>query len=223
MDLSEQLRKLDEAILGAVETDFPEPLSESGRALVSAYLVLAHAVLEEALEDAFSEVYDRLAQSLSEKFIPVESAHFVYAVSRWVPEKISNGQAAKNLHPFLTKACRQEFVKKISSNHGLKAENVKSMSKLLGLDWDVIEDRFNSELADLNTLGSKRGSAGHLSPYSVKATGLTTNVDPEDVRGWVASGLVAITSVQKYLAALASGLSNSAQLEAGELIELPTE
>lgn len=207
VDLREQLSHLADAILKPIATEFPDPLSESDRALVSAYLVLSHAVLEEALEDAFTATYDRLAMSLGERLVPIEAARFVYSVCRWVPESVHSGQNPKNLHPFISKACRREFTKKIDSNNGLKTANIKSLSKLLGLDWDAIEDLYATQLADLDNLGSKRGAAGHLSPYSAKATGLTANVDPQDVRRWVDSGLAAITAVQQYLSSIASKAS----------------
>jgi hypothetical protein len=204
MELRTQLNKLEEAILNNVQTQFPNRLAEDERALVSAYLVLAHAVLEEELEEAFLAAFDELAVSLSQPIVPIQTVQFVFALTRWLPTDLLNSRGSSNLHGFVSQGCRQRFLIELNRNHGLKAVNIKGLAKLIGLDWDALENAHSDRLADLNTLGSKRGAAGHLSPFSPKTTGLTEDIDPDDVRLWVQYGLDAVDEIKRVLNQLAT-------------------
>lgn len=204
MLLSDQLKNLDRALLGAVTTQFPTPLTAAEQALTHGYLVLAHAVLEEHLEKIFEEHYDRLASWLTSDMVPRETALLTYAVREWLPASINVGYKQREMQQFIAKPARDEFVKLLGRNNGLKLENVATLAKLVGLNWKCFEDSLNTELSDLTTLGSKRGAAGHLSPYTNKVTELTENDYPDDVRGWVDAGETAIEAIRSYLSLLVS-------------------
>lgn len=199
MRLAEQLQQLDSALLGRVITEFPEPLDASEQAFTHGYLVLAHAVLEEHLEKIFEDHYDRLAGWLVADMVPLEAARFVYAVRDWLPDAVHVSYKRRNLRGLVSGGARKEFLKIIKQNHGLKLQNVENLGRLVGLDWQALEDSLNSELSDLSTLGTKRGVAGHLSPYTAKVTDLTANDYPEDIRGWVEAGRIAVEAIETYL------------------------
>ncbi|MEO5316097.1 hypothetical protein PV772_18615 [Pseudarthrobacter sp. CC12] len=193
------MKNLDKALLGSVTTQFPAPLTAAEQALTHGYLVLAHAVLEEHLEKIFEEHFDRLVSWLVSDLVPRETALLAYAVKEWLPASLNIGYKQRDLHQFFAKPARNEFIKLLGKNNGLKLENVAALAKLVGLDWKSFEDALNAELSDLTTLGSKRGAAGHLSPYTSKVTELTENDYPEDVRTWVDAGERAIERIRLYL------------------------
>jgi hypothetical protein len=55
------------------------------------------------------------------------------------------------------------------------------------------------QLADLDTLGAKRGAAGHISPFSPNAPVLEERTYPSDARGWVEGACDAIHALKRFL------------------------
>lgn len=199
MHLRSQLDHLDRTLLGTITTEFPDPLTNEERAQAHAYLVLAHAVLEEYIEGVFERHYDRLASWLTEDMVPLESVRLVYAVSEWLPTNLNVDYKKRSIHGVVSVAARKHFVTKLNANHGLKSENIETLAKWTGLDWVAFSNSLNTELLDLKTLGVKRGAASHLSPYTDKATSLTAVENPDDIRGWVDAGRKAAEAIENYL------------------------
>ncbi|NKX54379.1 HEPN domain-containing protein [Arthrobacter mobilis] len=182
-----------------METVFPDPLKDEERAQINAYLVLAHAVLEEYLEDVFTAHYDRLAGWLTAEMVPLECVRLVYAVREWVPNNLVVDYKSRQIYQQIAKSARKEFEKQVKRNNGIKPADIQKLAKLVGLDWKEFEDALNLGLADLEHLGVKRGSAGHLSPYTDKATSLQSIDYPDDIRAWVDAGCDAVESIEAYL------------------------
>ncbi|WP_162625632.1 hypothetical protein [Mycolicibacterium llatzerense] len=200
MDLQEQLHHLDQTLLANVGASFPEPLTEAEKAQVHAYLVLAHAVLEECLEAMFLSHFDSVIGRLGEGLVPIECVRLAYAVADNLPEKIKISYSKRETIKLVQTLGRKEFEGRIRLNHGLKTENVQYLAKGVGLDWCGLEDELSAELADLNTLGVKRGSAGHLSPFTERVTNISADSGPDDVRLWVEAGRTAVEKLESYLA-----------------------
>lgn len=198
MDLIAQLEHLDELLLSTVTTTFPDPLTDEDKASTHAYVVLCHAVLEEHLEAAFEAHFDRLRGWLVADMVPLEVARLAFAVSEWLPDDLAVTYRKRSLCG-LVGAARKPFVRQVGSNHGIKPENVEGLAKLIGMDWKKFEASLNQELEDLRTLGSKRGEAGHLSPYTEKAVNLTRQDYPENVREWVNGGRDAVLAIVRYM------------------------
>lgn len=198
MRLEEQLAHLDDTLLGTVSTQFPDPLSAPEKAQVHAYLVLSHAVLEEHLELAIEKHFDRLSSWLVGDIVPLECVRLAFAVSQYV-SKEQAGYKNRSTPQLIRSLGKQELVRQLRENHGLKSSNIQSMCKLIGLHWPDLENALNAELNDLDTLGVKRGAAGHLSPYTEKATAIATTDGPDDVRRWVSDGLLAVQAIVAYL------------------------
>lgn len=192
---------LDSTLLSSVTTQFPDPLTESEKAQVHAYLVLAHAVLEEYIESIFSRHFDRLCSWLGADLVPAECVRFSYAVAEMIPSG-SVSYRKRNTYQLIRSLGRKEFQSNLDKNHGLKTGNIEKLAQLIGVDWMGLEDALNSYLADLNTLGSKRGSAGHLSPYTEKVTAISISDGPDDVRRWVRDGRDAAVALERYLDSL---------------------
>ena len=198
MDLYEQLRHLDKVLLSTVETTFPDTLTEEEKAATHAYLVLCHAVLEEHLEKAFQTHYDRLSSWLVADMVPLEAARLTYAIREWLPKNLEVPYKKRDIRG-QAHAARPHIVTRIKHNNGIKPENVEALTRLLGTDWKAFEDALYAQLADLKTLGVKRGEAGHLSPYTDQGTALTWRDYPENVREWVLAGHDAVTAIVDYL------------------------
>ena len=198
MDLFAQLDHLDRLLLSDVNTVFPAPLTDKEKAATNAYVLLAHAVLEEHLEDAFEMHFTRLAGWLIAPMVPLETARLVFAMAYRIPEKRRVAYKKQSLAG-MASAGRESFKLEVRGNHGIKQDNLAKLAGLVGLDWQQFDDALNSQLADLHTLGSMRGEAGHLSPYTEKAVHITRQIYPEDVREWVVAARDASVAVCAYL------------------------
>lgn len=199
MEIADQLDHLSRTLLDPVGTSFPDPLSESERALVNAYIVLAHAVLEERLEDVFREHVDRLLAWRDDDLVPVDLVRLAFAMCENVATKQWPSYRDRSVLASMWGIGRVEFAKQLSANNGLKSEHVERLAKLTGVQWVDLEDSLTSELADLDLLGAKRGAAGHLSPFTTRSSVLTISMYPDDVRGWVEAGTKAVLGIERFL------------------------
>lgn len=206
MDLTEQLEHLDTVFLSRVETQFPNTLTEVEKSTTHAYLVLAHAVLEEHLENVFTAHFRRLVSWLKADLVPVEVVRLAFSMREWAPTNvISTYKKLSILNVMAIAPVDLEFKKRVSQSHGLSPDYVEKLAKLVGLEWESFEDHLDTELAALKTLSSKRGEAGHLSPFTSQATKLTWQDYPENVREWVHAGRDAILEIELYLKQLIDG------------------
>lgn len=197
MDLVDQIGLLDDLLLTSVTTEFPDALTEVEKASVSAYLVLGHACIEEYLEDAFVTHFAMLINWLVSPVVPRATAALLSAIGMQIDgDKVAFKDRHLNHAVGLGRVRYDAIVK---ANHGIKSANLKKLVAGVGHEWTLFEQRFNAELADLDTLGSKRGEAGHLSPFSGKAVVLTPKVYPDDVRVWMSNGRDAALAIRLHL------------------------
>jgi len=197
VDFAGQIAFLDDLLLTAVTTEFPDPLTDPERASVSAYLVLSHACIEEFLEDVCARHFENLLAFLGSPIVPRAAGAALLSIglqlnAQAVPIKSRNLKAAVKLGALSYQAL-------VKANNGVRYDNLKKLVGGLGTDWRLFEQGLSTELADLDALGSKRGEVGHLSPFSNKSVQVTPRVYPDDVRGWVANGRVAALAVEGYL------------------------
>lgn len=198
MDLHGQLDHLDAVLLSQVTTEFPDLLTDEDKATSHAYLLLAHAVLEEQLESIFEAHLDRLLGWLCADMVPLEVVRLAFAMPEWFP-KSKTVTYKKRFLPGYMKQARDEFARLVRQNHGLSPDNVHDLAKLIGLDWDSFDTELTTHLMALKTLAVRRGEAGHLSPYTEKAVKLTRQDYPDNVREWVNGGRDAVLAVRSYL------------------------
>lgn len=199
MDAVTQIRTLEGAFLSAIETEFPDPLTEQERANLHAYLVLAHSVLEEEIESAFEEYFDQVAATMQGDSMPKATLLLTYAVRDKIPEKAQISYKLRDVIPFVQGIGRTVVASAIKANNGLKTDNVKNLAEAVGIHWSLFEQSVSTALLDLDTLGTKRGSSSHLSPFSPKTTSITSSFDPDDVRKWVHDGVAASSAIRAYL------------------------
>jgi hypothetical protein len=203
VDLEAQLSHLDRLLLSPVNTSFPDELPDEEKAAVNAYVVLAHAVIEEYLEDVFERHFRRLVSWLDSPLVPLESARLALAMGEWLPEKRRESYKSRRLLGD-AKLAKKVFHGEVGGNHGIKTPNLQKLAGLVGLEWPDFEATLSIELADLQSFGSKRGEASHLSPYTDQAVSITRTTYPDDVREWVDSARAACNAVATYLDDLVS-------------------
>ncbi|HOF37601.1 MAG TPA: hypothetical protein PK132_12650 [Dermatophilaceae bacterium] len=203
MDTNEQLELLDDLLLGPVKSIFPAPLTQEERVAVNAYLVLSHAVLEEQLEEAFERHFERLVgwARVDAGMVPREVAVLAFAASKWTPEGTLKSWKSRSLFDSL-RGSFGHFRKQLRNNNGIKERNVETLARSIGLEWGSFEQVLSQELADLTTLGARRGEAGHLSPFSGKAVILNQQEYPEDARRWVRAAGAALARIIRHLDSL---------------------
>jgi hypothetical protein len=201
MDLASQMTLLD-SMLSGVQTEFPDPLSDNEKVAVSAYLVLAHACIEEYAEEVFLKQFDRLSELSHLPITPRAVARLCLAVALSLPDAMRTNMTYKTrtLKGTVT-AGRKHYVGTfITKNNGLKENNIKKLAEGIGVEWTSVEGSLHSQLVDLDTLGAKRGEAGHLSPFSPKTLTLKQEAYPGDARGWVEGGRDAVLALEAFLA-----------------------
>lgn len=196
MDLYEQLDHLDGMLLGQIRTDFPDELSDAEKATINAYVVLAHAVLEEYLESLYVAYFDHAIEQLERGIFSVAHVCLAYSIRDWGSKSSSY---TKRVIPRLIAAERDQLKSQVKNNHGLAQKYVEKLSELVGLNWKELEDNLAAELADLNTLSKSRGEAGHLSPFTSAAVFITRQVYPDDVRKWVENARDAVLLLEQHM------------------------
>lgn len=198
VELEAQVELLERLLLANLTTAFPTPLSPEEQVALSAYVVLSHACIEEYIEDMFLAQYDRLSTSGESALIPQELARLSLSVGIELPEAMRVSYKTRTLEATL-RAGRENYIRLIKANHGIRPANIMKLARGVGLDWMAFEDALSSQLADLDTLGAKRGQAGHLSPFSSKAMMVVQHADPDDVRDWVSAARDSALRVDEYL------------------------
>lgn len=171
--------------------------------MINAYVVLCHAVIEEFIEDLFESHFRRLAGWLVSPMVPAETARLAYAIADWLPDDHRSSYKKRSLDATF-KAAGPALAAKLRHNNGIKEPNISSMASLVGVDWRQMDAALNAHLVDLTTLGSKRGEAGHLSPYTERAEAITRLTQPDEVREWVRNARKACLAMQTYLDSLVS-------------------
>jgi hypothetical protein len=200
MDLSMQLSWLESTILSRVTTPFPDPFKPEEKAALAAYLVLTHACIEEALEDAFEAHADAIVALAVQSSVPIAVAAFSLHAGLQQPTNKRTPFKTRRLKGTLIAAVATYKTRVIEQNHGIKRDNILCLAEGVGLEWEDFELTLNAAVSDLNTLGAKRGSVGHLSPFTAKSALLTSRVDLADVRDWVQNAERAVGEVVAYLA-----------------------
>ncbi|HEV3002645.1 MAG TPA: hypothetical protein VGW75_18050 [Solirubrobacteraceae bacterium] len=199
MDLVAQIKLIDARLLSAVTTAFPDPLTDEEKVAVNAYLVLAHACIEEFLEDTFLEHVQRLIDLMDRPLVPREVAGLFLAFGTIIPEKKRIPYAKRERAGVANVALTLYKASTIDMNHGVKPAKVRTLAEGAGVSWPEFESALAAQLADLDTLGAKRGEAGHLGPLTMKATKLSRRDYPDNVRGWVHDARDAGLAIRTYL------------------------
>lgn len=198
MNLDAQLDNLDKLLLAGVQTQFPDELPDEEKAMINAYVVLSHAVIEEFIEDLFESHFRRLAGWLVSPMVPAETVGLAYAIAEWLPDDRRSTYKKRSLDATF-KAASTALAGQLRQNHGIKVSNITTMASLVGVEWQRMDAALNAQLADLTTLGSKRGEAGHLSPYTDRAQAITRLTQPDEVREWVGNARKACIAMRTYL------------------------
>jgi len=201
VDIASQVALLDKMLLSDVKTEFPYPLANEEKVAVSAYLLLAHACIEEYAEGIFLDHFDRLGELSRSPITPRAVVQLGFAVALSLPEATRKTMAYKTrtLEGALNAGRKNYLGSFVKKNDGLKEKNIQKLAEGVGVQWGDIETRLNSQLADLDTLGAKRGEAGHLSPFSPKTLTLTEQAYPADARAWVEAGRDAVLALKAFL------------------------
>lgn len=173
---------LDSTLLNAVIHQAPDPLAPNEEVLIRAYLLLAHAAIEEFVELAFSEyLADALVPDASGRVSPG-----LYLTLLQLSDDVSGAlstrasrtpQAILSMLPGLYKS------KVVDPNHGIKADHVRKLAVGAGLDWNLVEAACPKLIPAMTTLGARRGEVAHVS--SVRPTrpaGVQQTNYPADAR-----------------------------------------
>lgn len=198
MDLRVQIATLDKLLLAGIETGVPDALTQEERAAVRAYLVLGHACIEEFIEDAFLRHLDEVGLPIGRSGVPSGSASLMFSIGVRLPEG-KRGKYSDRTLPGLVERYRDEYERLVAQNHGIKTQNIRRLAEGAGVIWRHFDEALEAELITLETLGAKRGEAGHTSPFSDRSVGVDLEIYPEEAREWVEGGCTAALELKRYL------------------------
>ncbi|CAI0827591.1 HEPN domain-containing protein [Serratia quinivorans] len=151
--------------------------------MAKGFRLLSHAEFESYLEDVSKDiVMDAVKKWRNDRIPSITIVSFLAAYhSSWSSsndihndEIISLAKNRTNPKDSIMDAVNialKQFIQKIKSNHGIKAENFKTLIFPTGLDVDSID---NNLFIKLDSFGSKRGEIAHNSAKVVNA------INPQD-------------------------------------------
>ncbi len=211
------MAEIEATLLSGVSTSPPDPLTTRERTLTRAYLLVAHAILEERIEGIFLNHFARAREVIaSGTSIPAGLLSYYAAALEW--KRDIPTYAKRQWLGFMSSPVADEYVaSEVRENHGLKSDNVQDLAKLVGVEWAAIDDAADVQLAALTTLGAKRGAAGHTSPFTSPAQAVAEEEYPANVREWVDQAVrtvIALESVVEQLSSTSSLENASSTVDA---------
>ncbi|MEV7345027.1 HEPN domain-containing protein [Streptomyces sp. NPDC093544] len=171
----------------------PDDLSRRQQLLITSFVILSHAHIEEFIEDLFLTYIENRENEIGDLATPrcfVELAlHFSGdLIGQRAGKKFDTKQictTAKNLY----------ISKVVKINNGLKEANITSLAKPLGLHGDQLSDKCDDLFKALNTLGGKRGKMAHTS----SSQAVSETVYPSQAIAWVEDVVSQVQSLVDYL------------------------
>tara|TARA_B100000678_G_scaffold243730_1_gene215491 strand:+ start:1695 stop:2339 length:645 start_codon:yes stop_codon:yes gene_type:complete len=144
---------------------------------LQSYILLTHAVIEQYVEDLCLEIAKEARSRFSKKNVITQA--LVGLIAAQVLSEKSSGRASKkigselvrNLDDF-SKEAFNKFNEVVKSNHGIKAENLKSLFHPIGID------PIDVDLALVNALesfGTTRGGIAHK--FAIKRENTLSDVE----------------------------------------------
>lgn len=191
-----EIAEIASTLLSDVSTAPPDPLSPRERTVTRAYLLVAHAILEERIEGIFVEHFNRARAVIAEgASVSVGLLPFYAAAMEW--DRVVPTYNKRRWLGFMSSPMADEYVaSEVRENHGLKAGNVQELAKLVGIEWAAIDDAADVQLASLTTLGAKRGAAGHTSPFNSPTQAVSEEEYPANVREWVEQAVLTVIALE---------------------------
>lgn len=199
--LKTRVTELREHLLPEVFSDIGEYTSKE-QDMAKGFRLLSHAEFESYLEDISKEiVLESIRKWKNDKQPSMTMISFLAAYhSSWsVSDEAHNDEIIElakgrtNPQKSLTEAVEiasQQFMKKVSSNHGVKAKNFKTLIFPTGLDTSNISDDLYIQL---DSFGSKRGDIAH------KSAKVTIEINPKDELNMVNQLLHALEELDEKL------------------------
>lgn len=196
--LREGIEGLDRMLLESVSSEPPDPLTFVESVAVRSYLLLAHATLEQYVEQAFVTYADSaLCLDANGRVGPG-----MYLTAVTLAGEIAGQLKADARTPVaVLEKLRHLYAKKVvDPNHGVKRLNLRNLCLGAGIDWVAFENDCASLIAALDTVGARRGSIAHSFDPSPAGIGVTPLLYPQNVREPVEAALNTLPDLDSFLA-----------------------
>jgi hypothetical protein len=173
------LRQTEAALADAIlpdETDSTSSLSDRDKLLVSAYVVLACALVEDFFESCFLHYVDKSLEASDVLF----SGCFISLAAKFSDDLLGQVSGIPSAEAAVPRLQGLYKSKVIFPNNGVKRKNLEAMARPLGMIREL-EKTCEPLLGPVDTLGARRGSIAHTSSVSEElhpsqARSLVTNV-----------------------------------------------
>ncbi|GGR67300.1 hypothetical protein GCM10010269_02570 [Streptomyces humidus] len=192
-DLKSDIEELRDALLDtdALTVAPPDDLTRRQQLLITSFVILAHAHIEEFIEELFVSYVDARTAEITEDSTP----HcFIRLSLHFSPDLIGQGAGKYPTTQICQTAINLYRSKVVKINNGLKAANIAALARPLGLNGDQLSDNCERLFRSLNTLGAKRGKMAHTSSQSANET-----VYASQAVGWVNDVVDNIDELVKFL------------------------
>ncbi|MEU6877965.1 HEPN domain-containing protein [Streptomyces sp. NPDC046712] len=160
--LRSDIEELKDALLDVdtVAVNPPDDLTRRQQLLITSFVILAHAHIEEFIEELFVSYVEARSVEITKDSIP----HcFVRLSLHFSGDLIGQGAGKYPTAQVCETAKNLYRSKVVQINNGLKGANVTALAKPLGLHGDPLTDSCDRLFKALNTLGAKRGKMAHTS------------------------------------------------------------
>jgi hypothetical protein len=159
--LRDGIQQLKDALLTAdmLAINAPDDLSQRQELLITSFVILAHAHIEEFIENLFLSYIEKREMEIR----PESAPHCFVRLSLHFSGDLIGQGVGKAEMANLCKIAKNLYISKvIKINNGLKSANLIALAKPLGLHLQIA-DRCDRLFPVLNTLGAKRGRMAHTS------------------------------------------------------------
>ncbi|MDH6607304.1 hypothetical protein M2164_002939 [Streptomyces sp. SAI-208] len=157
------------------------------------FVILAHAHIEEFIEQMFSDCLAARASTITATEIPSCYARLILHFGEHI--KGQKGSASLTPASICITAKSLYDSKVIKANNGLKEHNIVQLAKPLGLTENDVSNACPDLLPALDTLGGKRGGLAHRSSQAV-----TETIYPGQAIKWVDDVLTHFAQLSSLLA-----------------------
>lgn len=192
-----EIGALEDYLLKSISVQPPDALSTGQTIAIRAYLILAHATVEEFIEGCFTRYVESCSQIDS-----VGRAHSgaflsILQLAADIGGQLKNSerspQAVANRIPGLYKQ------KIVAPNHGIRKHNLEKLARGAGFHWPEFEESCADLVSSCETLGAKRGEIAHISAAGISTDGVQQQLYPDDVRRYADDALQGVDQLCKFL------------------------
>lgn len=192
-----EIAALDEYLLGSITIEPPDTMSTTELIAVRAYLILAHATIEEFIEGCFFQYLEACSKIDSDGRAHSGAFLSILQLASDIGGQLKNSDRSPKAVAEKIPGLYREKV--ISANHGVRKRNIEKLARGAGFSWNEFEESCPGLITSCDTLGAKRGETAHVSSAAMSDDGLQQQLYPRDVRRYIGDAVQGVEELCTFL------------------------